>query len=174
MFRKGNYLNIGLGREDRHRLSAHVQEFVRYLQRQGKIPQDIPQKLNGHAYLLYPHAVRRMIDDQVMLIGDAAGLAYPQSGEGIRPAVESALLAARVIRACDSDYSAAQLQSYAELIEQRFGERQPGAGLMERLPFGLKQLLASGLMKTGWFTRNIVTDRWFLHAHEAPLDSAVQ
>jgi hypothetical protein len=25
------------------------------------------------------------------------------------------------------------------------------------------------LMKTGWFTRKIVTDRWFLHSHQEPL-----
>ena len=30
-------------------------------------------------------------------VGDAAGLAYPQSGEGIRPAVESGLMAATVV-----------------------------------------------------------------------------
>jgi hypothetical protein len=30
----------------------------------------------------------RTTDDGVLLIGDAAELAYPQSGEGIRPAVE--------------------------------------------------------------------------------------
>mgnify|MGYP001811687872 FL=1 len=174
VFRKGDYLNIGLGREDRHRLSGHVQDFVQYLKQQNRIPQDIPQKLDGHAYLLYPHALREIIGDHVVLIGDAAGLAYPQSGEGIRPAVESALLAARAILDCDGDYSAVRLQSYKELIEQRFGERQPEAGLMERLPFGVKQLAASALMKTKWFTRNIVTDRWFLHAHEKPLDSAVR
>ena len=130
--------------------------------------------MNGHAYLLYPHAQREIVGDQVLLIGDAAGLAYPQSGEGIRPAVESALLAARVLRECHGDYSAASLQRYIELIEQRFGARQPAAGLMERLPFAIRQLAASGLMRTEWFTRNIVTDRWFLHAHQAPLDNAAQ
>ena len=174
VFRKGRYLNIGLGREDRHRLSAHVQSFVNYLKQHNKIPGDIPQKLNGHAYLLYPHAQREIVGDQVLLIGDAAGLAYPQSGEGIRPAVESALLAARVLRECDGDYSSARLQRYTELIEQRFGERQPEAGIMERLPMAIKQLAASGLMRTEWFTKNIVTERWFLHAHQAPLDSAAQ
>ena len=74
IFRKGRYLNIGLGREDRHRLSAHVQAFVSYLKQHNKIPQDIPQKLNGHAYLLYPHAQREIVGDRVLLIGDAAGL----------------------------------------------------------------------------------------------------
>lgn len=172
VFRKGNYLNIGLGREDKHRLSAHVQDFVHYLEQQNRIPGDIPHKLSGHAYLLYPHALREIVGDRVLLVGDAAGLAYPQSGEGIRPAVESALLAAKVIRACERDYSAARLQPYAELIEQRFGQRQPGPDWVERLPFAIRQLFASGLMRTKWFTKNVVVDRWFLHAHEAPLDSS--
>jgi flavin-dependent dehydrogenase len=39
----------------------------------------------------------------VVLIGDAAGLAYAQSGEGIRPAIESGLLAAGAIVAAGGD-----------------------------------------------------------------------
>ncbi len=174
VFRKGNFLNIGLGREDRHRLSQHVQDFIQYLKQHNKIPQGIPDKPCGHAYLLYHHALRSIVGDRVLLIGDAAGLAYPQSGEGIRPAVESALLAARVIKNSDGDYSKDRLQVYLELIEQRFGKRQPRAGLLEHLPAGIKRALASGLMKTGWFTRNIVTERWFLHTQQAPLDSRIR
>ena len=169
VFRKGDYLNIGLGREDKHRLSSHVTRFCQYLKQQGKIPQDTPEKLSGHAYLLYHHAMRDMVGDHVLLIGDAAGLAYPKSGEGIRPAVESAMLAARVIRQCDGDYRASRLQPYNELMEQRFGPRQPGADLMERLPLPVKQIFASRLMKTHWFTKNVVTDKWFLQSHQAPL-----
>jgi len=169
VFRKGDYLNIGLGREDKHKLSSHVTRFCQYLKQQGKIPQDTPEKMSGHAYLLYKHAVRDMVKDNVLLIGDAAGLASPKSGEGIRPAVESAMLAARVIRQCDGDYQAPKLQPYNELMEQRFGPRQPGPDLMERLPLPVKQIFASRLMKTHWFTRNVVTDKWFLQSHLAPL-----
>jgi geranylgeranyl reductase family protein len=171
VFRKGNFLNIGLGREDKHKLSSHVQNFVRYLKLQNKIPQDLPDRFNGHAYLLYPHAVRNIVSDNVLLIGDAAGLAYPQSGEGIRPAVESALLAARVINDCHDDYAASQLQNYHELIEQRFGKRLPGPDLIERLPLGIKQLFASRLMKTRWFTQKIMTDRWFLQSQQEPINT---
>jgi 2-polyprenyl-6-methoxyphenol hydroxylase-like FAD-dependent oxidoreductase len=110
-----------------------------------------------------------MVKDQVLLVGDAAGLAYPKSGEGIRPAVESAMLAARVIRHCDGDFQAAKLQPYKELMEQRFGTRQAGPDLLERLPLPVKQIFASRLMKTHWFTRNVVTDRWFLQSRQAPL-----
>lgn len=167
VFRKGDYLNIGLGREDRHKLSSHVTRFCQYLKKQGKIPQDTPEKMPGHAYLLYHHAVRDMVKDHVLLIGDAAGLAHPKSGEGIRPAVESALLAARVVRHCGGDYQAPRLQLYNELIERRFGPRQPGPDLMERLPLPLRQVFARQLMKTRWFTKNVVADKWFLQSHQA-------
>ncbi len=169
VFRKGDYLNIGLGREDKNKLSGHVQQFCDYLVAQGKIPADITAKYNGHAYLLYNHALREMVADHVLLIGDSAGLAYPQSGEGIRPAVESAILAARVIGTCNGDYSKEKLQAYNDLMQQRFGERQPEPDLMERLPMPVKRLFASQLMKTRWFTKKVVTEKWFLQSQQTPL-----
>lgn len=169
VFRKGDYLNVGLGREDKSKLSSHVKEFCDYLVEQGKIPGDITAKYNGHAYLLYNHAVREMVTDGVILIGDSAGLAYPQSGEGIRPAVESAMLAADVIRDCVGDYSKNKLQAYSDVMQQRFGKRLPGPDTMERLPMFVKRIFASQLMKTRWFTKNIVTDKWFLQSHQPPL-----
>lgn len=169
VFRKGDYLNVGLGREDKSKLSSHVKEFCDYLVEQGKIPGDITAKYNGHAYLLYNHAVREMVADGVILIGDSAGLAYPQSGEGIRPAVESAMLAADVIRDCAGDYSKNKLQAYSDVMQQRFGKRLPGPDTMERLPMFVKRIFARQLMKTHWFTKNIVTDKWFLQSHQPPL-----
>lgn len=165
VFRKGDYLNIGLGREDKHQLSSHVNDFCSYLIEQGKIPSDTPKKLSGHAYLLYNHSIRNVIDENVLLIGDSAGLAYPQSGEGIRPAVESALLAAETIKHCHADYSKVTLADYVNRLEQRLGERQPKPDLMEKLPLGLKQFFASRLMQTHWFTKNVVTEKWFLQTH---------
>jgi len=169
VFRKGDYLNIGLGREDKSKLSSHVKEFCDYLTSIGKIPADITEKYNGHAYLLYNHALRHMSDDGVLLIGDAAGLAYPQSGEGIRPAVESAMLAADVIRQCAGDYSSAQLQPYVQQMEARFGKRNPPPDWLERLPMSIKKVFASQLMKTHWFTKKIVTEKWFLQSHQSQL-----
>jgi len=169
VFRKGNYLNIGLGREDKNKLSSHVEAFCHFLTSQGKIPNDITGKYNGHAYLLYPHSAREMVADHVLLIGDSAGLAYPQSGEGIRPAVESAMLAANVISTCNNDYSKDTLQAYNNLMEKRFGRRLPGPDLMERLPLPVKKFFAGQLMKTHWFTRNIVTEKWFLQTQQVSL-----
>ena len=169
VFRKGDYLNIGLGREDKSKLSGHVKEFCKYLTAQGKIPGDITAKYNGHAYLLYNHAMREMVAENVLLIGDSAGLAYPQSGEGIRPAVESAMLAADVIRDCDGNYSADRLRDYYNAMEQRFGKRLPGPDAMERLPMFVKSFFAGQLMKTHWFTKNVVIDKWFLQSHQTPM-----
>ena len=172
IFRKGNYLNIGLGREDDRKLGDHLEAFVEAMKQGGRIPPDLPGRFKGHAYLLYAHAERPLVDDGVMLIGDSAGLAYTQSGEGIRPAVESALLAAEVIRSA-GDYSASSLQAYGEAIARRFGNRAGESEPGWQLPGWVRSGLASALMRSHWFTRKVVTEKWFLHRDVPPLAQAV-
>lgn len=167
-FRKGNYLNVGLGREGNHRLAERVQTFARGLAAQGRIPADLPGKFKGHAYLLYSHAQRPLVGEAVMIIGDAAGLAYTQSGEGIRPAIESGLMAATTAIAANRNYTRASLVSYEASLLARFGERG-GAPALSFLPATLRLSLARALMQTQWFARNVILDRWFLHAQEPSL-----
>lgn len=167
-FRKGKFLNVGLGREGNHRLAEQVQAFAASLAAQGRIPADLPGKFKGHAYLLYSHANRPVIGDAVMIIGDAAGLAYTQSGEGIRPAIESGLMAAGTIIGAERDYSRARLVPYETLLRSRFGERG-GAPALSFLPATLRLSLARALMRTQWFARNVILDRWFLHAQQPAL-----
>lgn len=169
-FRKGNYLNVGLGREGNHRLSEHVQTFARSLATQGRIPADLPGKFKGHAYLLYAHASRPVIADGVMIIGDAAGLAYTQSGEGIRPAIESGMMAAANVIAVNRDYRRERLAHYEAALRSRFGERGEAPAL-SMLPAKLRLSLARALMRTQWFARNVVLDRWFLHSQMPALYS---
>ena len=57
------------------------------------------------------------MDEGVLLIGDAAGMAYSPSGEGIRPAVESGLLAADVILEAAGDYRLARLEPYRATLD---------------------------------------------------------
>lgn len=169
-FRKGPVLNIGLGREAGGRLTESVADFTEWLKSTGKIPADIPDRFHGHAYLLYPQrSPRRVIADDVILIGDAAGLAYPQSGEGIRPAVESALIAAEVILAAKGDYLATRLAPYVDRLAERFGERKAGNGSLQWLPQGVKKFFAGRLLGNRTFTRHVILDRWFLHRHQQPL-----
>jgi geranylgeranyl reductase family protein len=178
-FRKGPTLNLGLGRQDRHRLTGHLQRFVRTLVAAGHLPADLPTNWRGHAYLLNGSTTRAVADDGLVLIGDAAGLAYAQSGEGIRPAIESGLLAARAIVAAGGDARYPALEGYRLALNQRFGvERHagpngptgspsPGRGLLGLFPDRVVESLARRLMGTRWFSRRVVLDRWFLHPGEA-------
>ncbi|MGH8715218.1 MAG: NAD(P)/FAD-dependent oxidoreductase [Burkholderiales bacterium] len=163
-FAKGNYLNVGLGREDSHKLSEHVERFCEWLQQRGTIPRKLPGRFNGHAYLLYPGSRRTLTGQGVLLIGDAAGLAYPQSGEGIRPAIESALMAAEVIVDAQNDYRQERLAPYVGLLTQRFGKKNLHQATGPLLPEKIRQTVAMKLMRTNWFARHIIIDRWFLHA----------
>ncbi|MBZ0334960.1 NAD(P)/FAD-dependent oxidoreductase [Marinobacter sp. AL4B] len=172
VFRKGDFLNIGLGREDNHKLTDHLEDFVHEMKQAGRIPNDLPNRFKGHAYLLYDHAGRPLFDDGVLLVGDAAGLAYTQSGEGIRPAIESALIAAQVILDAP-DCSALSLRHYGEHIAKRFGRRSDAQATAFEMPDWLKQPLASTLMRSHWFTQKVVTEKWFLHQQIPPLQIAV-
>ncbi len=104
----------------------------------------------------------------MLWIGDAAGLAYPQSGEGIRPAVESGLLAAEAILAARGDYRPAALEPYRQRVEARFG-RRPKRPPVEGPPSALRRLAARCLLGRPWFVRRVLLDRWFLHAHQPAL-----
>ncbi|NOX55229.1 MAG: NAD(P)/FAD-dependent oxidoreductase [Planctomycetes bacterium] len=166
--RKGEFLNIGLGRLDPARLREHVQDFVRFLRERRGLRITLPDRWHGHAYRIYERAAPKLIGDRALLIGDAAGLAYPRSGEGIRPAIESGLLAAKTILEADGDYSLGKLQAYAKAIAQRFGE--PPAGYWtEWLPTSLRRAVGRWLVGKSWFARGVVMNRWFLHTDQRAL-----
>ena len=169
LFRKGNFLNIGLGRLDPHRLPEHLGEFARLMERAGKFMLEYPRKYSGHAYHLFGRSERRIVDDAVLLIGDSAGLAYPQSGEGIRPAVESGLMAAEIIETAAGDYSRTHLDRYACMLLERFsGGSGSTTDLAQRLPVPLRNYVGRQLLKTKLFCRKVTND-WFLHASDQPL-----
>jgi flavin-dependent dehydrogenase len=107
------------------------------------------------------------VSDAVILTGDAAALASPHSGEGIRPAVESGLMAAEAIVEANGDYRRDRLEPYASRLQHRFG-----AGPLARLsrvmpaivPARMSSVLAPWLLDNPWFVRHVVLDRWFLRA----------
>jgi geranylgeranyl reductase family protein len=169
LFRKGNWLCIGLGRLDPRELPEHLDRFADEMQQAGKFRLEHPRKYSGHAYHLFGHSKRKLVDDRVLLIGDSAGLAYPQSGEGIRPAVESGLMAAEIIQSAQGDYCRPKLDRYATMLHNRLA---PGGGQIEQLahhiPAFLRNFVGRQLLKTQTFCRMVVHD-WFLHAKDRPL-----
>jgi flavin-dependent dehydrogenase len=168
-FRKGDYLNIGLGRLDRRSLPRATAEFLAFLAETGRLPRDVVPRWRGHAYAVYETPHRRVVDRGVMLIGDAAALAYAQSGEGIRPAVESGLLAAATVLDARGRYSADRLQPYADRLAGRFGAGSLSTTMSKAVPEGFGAALGRRLLSAPAFVRHVVLDRWFLHRHQPAL-----
>lgn len=171
LFRKQNFLNLGLGRLGGQDLARHMAAFIAFLSRAGRLPFPLPARPKGHAYLLYGDSPRECTGDGVILIGDAAGLAYSQSGEGIRPAVESGLLAAKAILQAGGSYTRENLQAYRDLLVARFGDAQKNwaSEIGQRLSPGMIRLLARPLLSSSWFARHVILDRWFLHRDQPAL-----
>ena len=67
-------------------------------------------------------ASAKAVDDRIILVGEAAGLVNPVTGEGVDYALESGRLAADQIVACfqAGDFSAGMLQSYDDVLRERF------------------------------------------------------
>jgi flavin-dependent dehydrogenase len=161
-FRKGRFLNVGLGRRGGEGLSEHVQSFFDELRRAGRIPASWRGRVHGHAYLTYGSTRRPLTAPGVALVGDAAGLAYPKSGEGIRPAVESGLLLARALAGASDPADPGALARYQASLVARLGARAPrlAAG---HAPPAWQAALAGRLFALPWFARRVVVERWFLN-----------
>ncbi|MBZ5650033.1 MAG: NAD(P)/FAD-dependent oxidoreductase [Acidobacteriia bacterium] len=171
-FRKQNYLNVGLGRLDPHGLPHHVADFVGFLKTNRKLGFDFPTPMQGHAYLLHCGNGRNVVGEGVLLVGDAAGVAYSQSGEGIRPAIESGLLGARAIIAAKGKYDRGALDSYRGLLAARFGRATEGwlATIGRHLPAPVISSAARLLLASKWFSRHVILDHWFLRSDEPAIN----
>jgi geranylgeranyl reductase family protein len=115
VFPKRNHLSIGVGSlvSKSRDLHAHHQKFLDSL---GMGSYTIA-KSGSH---LIPTRTRgRLVwQDKALLLGDAAGLADPLTGEGIYNAIQSAQLAAPVIE--DSlERGKVGLQGYQEIVERK-------------------------------------------------------
>jgi len=160
-FRKGNHLNVGLGRVVPRQLPQQVQDFYQWLKRQGRLPDDLPSSFPGHAYLTYEQAARQLVAEGVVWIGDAAGLAHNESGEGIHPAIQSALMAAETLLAARGDYRLQTLEVYCRRLESHFGPRRAHVPPF-RATSAFRRRVGHWLLRQRWFVRRVVLDRWFL------------
>lgn len=178
MFRKQAHVNVGVGSLDHHGRREATAMFVDELGSRGLVPAGAfdEARWRGHAYRLLKPRRRRASGDGMLLAGDALGLAYPQSGEGIRPAIESGLLAARTIIDARGEYSADDLAAYDRLLTTRFGDLyrdgQKPASVRADTPKRFDRaasLLGTRLLAFPWFVRHVVLDHWFLRAAEPAL-----
>jgi flavin-dependent dehydrogenase len=168
-FRKGRYVNVGFGRVGTHGVPRAAAAFADFLKARRRIPADASWQWRGHAYRLAAARPRRLTDDAVVLAGDAAGLAHPLSGEGIRPAIESGLLAASAIIDANGRYTHDRLRAYERRVRRRFGVHASTSLLARAIPAGAPAALAPRLFESRWFVRHVLLDRWFLRTGEAAI-----
>ncbi len=121
------YLNVGLGgkaeklRESSQRLQDHWERLTRKLE-EKRLVSGASYKPSGYSYYLRG-GVETVRLGNAFIVGDAVGLASVDMGEGIGPAVKSAMLAADAI-ARGADYSLQDLERYSVpgFFRQRRGQ----------------------------------------------------
>jgi geranylgeranyl reductase family protein len=156
--RKGDYVNVGIGRRDSYDFGRQVSAFAAYLEQSDRAPGASRAKWRGHAYLASGTGSRPLADAGVLLIGDAAGLAYPESGEGIKPAIESACLAARTVIAARGRHGVDDLQPYATTMRRMHPPAWHPPPALE----GVTTAIGRAMLRSALLTRHLVLDRWFL------------
>jgi flavin-dependent dehydrogenase len=157
--RKGEYLNVGLGRCDPRTLGRHVAAYVGTLVGEGRLERPPDGGWRGHAYRLRAGRPPRPVGDGMILVGDAAGLAFSASGEGILPALVSGRLAAETLLAAGGRYEEERLSPYLQRVDEELGAAAPRRGL----PRTLARLAGAVALASPWFARRVVLDAWFLH-----------
>lgn len=110
------YVNVGLGgkadamKSKSLRLQDHWDRFVRNLEERGLVT-GASYDPSGYSYYL-----RGSVDtvrlDNIFIVGDSVGLASKDLGEGIGPAVRSAILAAEAIVE-NAEYSLRKVDGYS-------------------------------------------------------------
>jgi geranylgeranyl reductase family protein len=160
---KQGHLNVGIGRLDRRSLPQALAGFLVFLRDRRQLWPPAGVRWAGHAYLLRDARHRRVIDDGVLLAGDAAGLADARSGEGIRQAIESGLAAADTIVDAGGSYSRERLEPYAAWMFRDVTSGAPGRLRARAGASGAGRGIGRWLLRRPAFVRHVVLDRWFLH-----------
>lgn len=156
--RKDRWLNIGFGTLRPERLKPQLERYLAGLRQAGILPGGEAPRMHGHAYLLRSAARRPLYGDGVLLAGDAAGLAFDSSGEGILPAIVSGRLAAEAVLAAGLRPERLDGAAYARAIERELGPR--GAGW--RPPSWLDRLAAPLAFRSPAFVRREILEKRFL------------
>jgi geranylgeranyl reductase family protein len=156
--RKGAFVNVGIGRRTSHGFNGPLRAFTRFLEGAGIVRGAASRDFDGHAYLAAGVGPRALSGPGMLLVGDSAGLAYPESGEGIKPAIESARLAAEALIAHGpARFDAAR---YLDRVRQDHPRARAYSARLRPATVAVGRLLLGSRR----FTRNVVLDRWFLRS----------
>lgn len=141
--RKGDWLNVGMGRAEASGIRSQIDAFLAYLAQKRGVR--LESRLLGHAYRLQTHH-RDAFARGVVLIGDSAGVARPVSGEGIAPAIDSGMAAAFAI------------------LRGEEPRRTRESTTAERVPPAVIGAVMSVLLPRSARCRQLFLDHYFVHA----------
>lgn len=153
IFPKAGHLSVGIG--SFHPKPTWLQKYLQDFLTTQKFFDCRDYQIKGH---LIPQGIekRQVQKERVLLIGDAAGTADPFSGEGIRYAIKSALMAAEsIIRALeDGNYSFPDYQAQVnKTIRNEFKYAYRLAWIVYSKPEFLHKLLEQDRTLIDLFTK---------------------
>ena len=121
LFPKGDHANLGLGMDPQAGgdMKAQLDRLHRELVLEGRVGADIVARTGGAIPVGGLRDV--LVADNVLFVGDAAGLTHPVTGAGISAAVASGEAAAAAALSWMGG-DAAALAAYAEDMADQFGE----------------------------------------------------
>ncbi len=133
--------NVGMGmhatqlQKKQVNLRAHFQEFLHADLLKDKFKNAVPARSQEGFSLPLASDTRPVSGDGYLLLGDAASLVDPVTGEGIGNAMCSGHLAAQTIMSCfqQKNFSAAKTCEYDKALKARIGKELHTHHLLQRL-----------------------------------------
>ena len=166
---KGDFVNIGVGRfkkatdnfnDDKKRFW----EMIRGLGRIDGIEDELPD-MSGHSYKLYDEVPRRLSGERFMLIGDAGGFASRWAGEGIKPAIQTAIFAAQTaVNALEKgEFGESAMQPYSQLCRKEYGQQKDDivSKALRFMPQSVKSGLATQICKRRGLRKKFIFEKAF-------------
>ena len=151
IFPKSGHLSVGVAAMPRAGTSLK-KAYYDYLSRSGIEEYIREQKQYGFQIPLYPH--RQLSKDNILLVGDAAGLADPLVAEGISNAIHSGKMAARAI----NENPGAASESYDNLVKQDLRGQIRSAKLMSKIFYDYPSISSLVLQRKGQYITEYVSD----------------
>lgn len=122
-----------------HRVKRCLDDFISFLDLKGETGH-----MKGSVIPLYQKGID-LVRGKVLLIGEAARLVNPLSGEGIKPAIDSAVLASEIILKYLDDLT--PLKEYTKLVHKNIGRELSIAGYFSRIAFTFPELAYDGMIR---------------------------
>ena len=153
VFPKRHHLSVGILSTVRgtRKLRGALENYLRAI----GIPFDQPLRKSGHQIPVRPRA--SLTRARILLLGDAAGIAEPVTGEGISLAIWSARLAARALIENDMRSPEAE-KDYQHQVRSQIGRELRWGRLVATLTYGYPKLRDSLFRRQGQRLCEVMTD----------------